>query len=233
MRAEQTVSEMVVEVLARQAEALSEGTGRSFGDAFEEVLDTPAGRLLGELAEGPQRHERAAYWQASLTTAREAERPVALPLRGASTDNRTDDRRRTEGRGTEKRLLLVEDNEAFRETFARMLELELAPDVEVAFAQADSLAEAHALLEEEYTLDAALIDVGLPDGDGLELVRELEEDGGGIESLPTLVITANPERSVAIRALEAGARGVLSKMVSARETAEAVRMLIGAGRPTG
>jgi DNA-binding NarL/FixJ family response regulator len=33
--------------------------------------------------------------------------------------------------------------------------------------------------------------------------------------------------------VEAGARGVLSKLVSARETAEAVRMLIAAERPTG
>ena len=229
MRAEQTVSEMVVEVLARRAEALSEGTGRPFEDAFAEVLDTPAGRLLGELAEGPQRHERAAYWQARLRNEREAKRPAALLGGEASTD----DRPRTRGRGTQKRLLLVEDNEAFREAFARMLELELAPEVNVAFAQADSLAEAHALLKEEYALDAALIDVGLPDGDGLDLVRELEEDGGGIESLPTLVITANLERSVASRAMEAGARGVLSKVVSSRETAEAVRVLIGAGRPTG
>jgi CheY-like chemotaxis protein len=228
VREEQTVSEMVVEALARQAEALSEGTGRPFEEAFAEVLDTPAGRLLGELADGPQRHERAAYWQARLRAEREAKRPVALLGGWASTD----DRRRTNGRGAEKRVLLVEDNEAFREAFAQMLELELAPDLDVAFAQADSLAEAHALLGEE-ALDAALIDVGLPDGDGLDLVRELEEDGRGIEPLPTLVITANPELSVATKAMEAGARGVLSKVVSARETAEAVRMLIGAGRPTG
>jgi CheY-like chemotaxis protein len=228
VRAEQTVSEMVVEALARQAEALSEGTGRPFEDAFAEVLDTPAGRLLGELAEGAQRHERAAYWQARLRAEREAKRPVALMGGWAATG----DRRRSEGRGAQKRVLLVEDNEAFREAFARMLELELAPDLDVVFAQADSLAEAHALLGEE-ALDAALIDVGLPDGNGLDLVRELEEDGGSIEPLPTLVITANPERSVATRAMEAGARGVLFKAVSARETAEAVRMLIGAGRPTG
>jgi CheY-like chemotaxis protein len=219
---------MVVEALARQAEALSEGTGRPFEDAFAEVLDTPAGRLLGELAEGTQRHERAAYWQARLRAEREAKRPVALLGGWAGKD----DRRRTKGRGAEKRVLLVEDNEDFREAFARMLELELAPDLDVAFAQADSLAEAHALLGEE-ALDAALIDVGLPDGNGLDLVRELEEDGGGIEPLPTLVITANPERSVATKAMEAGARGVLSKVISARETAEAVRMLIGVGRPTG
>jgi CheY-like chemotaxis protein len=229
LRAEQTVSEMVVEVLARQAEALSEETGRSFEHAFAEVLDTPAGRLLGELAEGPQRHERAALWQARLRAERQAKKPAALLSGEASTD----DHRRPRGRGTEKRLLLVEDNEAFREAFAQMLELELAPDLDVAFAQADSLAEAHAMLKEEYALDAALIDVGLPDGDGLDLVRELEEDGAGIDSLPTLVITAKLERSVATRAMEAGARGVLSKVVSSRETAEAVRMLIGAGSPTG
>jgi CheY-like chemotaxis protein len=220
---------MVVEVLARQAEALSEDTGRSFEHAFAEVLDTPAGRLLGELAEGPQRHERAACWQARLRAERRAKRPAALISGEASTD----DHRRPRGRGAEKRLLLVEDNEAFREAFAQMLELELAPDLDVAFAQADSLAEAHAMLKEEYALDAALIDVGLPDGDGLDLVRELEEDDAGIESLPTLVITAKLESSVATRAMEAGARGVLSKVVSSRETAEAVRMLIGAGRPTG
>ena len=43
MRAEQTVSEMVVESQARQAEALSDRTGRSFEDAFTEVLKTPGG----------------------------------------------------------------------------------------------------------------------------------------------------------------------------------------------
>jgi len=57
---------MVVEVLARQVEALSEREGRPFEDAFVEVLDTPAGRLLGELADGPHRHERAAEWQEGL-----------------------------------------------------------------------------------------------------------------------------------------------------------------------
>ena len=54
MRAEQTVSEMVTEALARQAEALAE------------VLETPAGRLLAELTESRHRHEKAAYWQAAL-----------------------------------------------------------------------------------------------------------------------------------------------------------------------
>jgi CheY-like chemotaxis protein len=227
VRAEQTVSEMVVEVLARQAEALSERTGQSFEEAFAEVLKTVAGRELGELADGPHRHERASEWQAKLIADREAQRPARL-RRWV----RIGSRYRTTRQEIAKRILLVEDNEEFREAFARMLELELAPELNVAFAQADSLAEAHALLQAEDALDAALIDIGLPDGDGLDLVRELEGNGGRIPALPTLVITADLNHSVAARAIEAGARGVLSKMVSVRETAETVQLLIGAGRTT-
>ncbi len=78
MRAEQTVSEMVVESLARRAEALSEVTNLPFEDAYAQVLKTPAGRQLGELADGPHRHEKAAEWQAGLLREREARRPAYL-----------------------------------------------------------------------------------------------------------------------------------------------------------
>src|SRR5919112_6317905 len=70
LRAEQTVSEMVVEALARQAEALSERTGQPFEGAFVEVLETPAGRKLAELVDSPHRHEKAADWQAGPLTNR-------------------------------------------------------------------------------------------------------------------------------------------------------------------
>ena len=84
MRAEQTVSEMVVEVLARQARALSGGSELSFGDALAEVLETPAGRKLGELADGPHRHQKAAEWQAGLIADRDAQRPAHLREGGGS-----------------------------------------------------------------------------------------------------------------------------------------------------
>ena len=60
-----------------------------------------------------------------------------------------------------------------------------------------SLAEARARLREG-RLDAALIDVGLPDGDGLDLVREIDDGGAGIR-IPMLVLTANLDLSVAAR----------------------------------
>jgi hypothetical protein len=81
LRTEQTVAEMVVVALARQAEALSEGTDRPLEEAFAQVLRTPAGRLLGELADGPHRHEKAADWQEGLIADRVARRK-ARPTRG-------------------------------------------------------------------------------------------------------------------------------------------------------
>jgi hypothetical protein len=73
LRAEQTVSEMVVEVLARQAEELAARTGQPFHEAYEDVLETEAGCQLAELAEGPHRHEKARYWQANLLFERVSE----------------------------------------------------------------------------------------------------------------------------------------------------------------
>ncbi len=60
------------------------------------------------------------------------------------------------------RVLLVEDHAAFREALAFLLNRE--PDLEVA-AQAGSLAEARKALPQG-GFDVAVVDLGLPDGDG-------------------------------------------------------------------
>jgi two-component system, OmpR family, catabolic regulation response regulator CreB len=125
----------------------------------------------------------------------------------------------------EKRILLVEDDAEFRQAFTRALRLALAPEqLDVAFVESGSLAEARARLREG-GLDAALIDMTLPDGNGLDLVREIN-DGGPIR-IPTLVLTAGLDTSVAARAVEAGAQGVQSKVVSMPETVEAIKRLTG------
>ena len=76
MQPEQTVSEMAAEVLERQAKARAHRSGQSLEEAFAEVLRTPAGRQLGELADGPHRHQKAAQWQASLIEERAAQRAL-------------------------------------------------------------------------------------------------------------------------------------------------------------
>ncbi len=67
MQPEQTVAEMVAEILGRQAEVEAERSGRSYEEAFADVLKTEAGRRLVELADGPHRHEKAAKWQQALS----------------------------------------------------------------------------------------------------------------------------------------------------------------------
>jgi ribosomal protein S12 methylthiotransferase accessory factor YcaO len=66
LQQEQTVSEMALEVLERQAKALAERSGRPLEEALVEVLKTEPGGLLSELAEGPHRNEKARQWQAAL-----------------------------------------------------------------------------------------------------------------------------------------------------------------------
>ena len=128
-----------------------------------------------------------------------------------------------------KRILFVEDDANFREVFTRLLREALAPErLDVAFVEAGSAAEARARLREG-GLDGALIDITLPDGNGLDLVAEIN-DGGVGSPIPTLVLTANLETSVAVRAVEVGARGALSKLVSVPESVDAIKRLINARR---
>jgi CheY-like chemotaxis protein len=124
-----------------------------------------------------------------------------------------------------QRILVVEDDVRFREVFERAIGHALAAELlDVAFVGAGSVSEARALLREG-GLDAALIDVRLPDGDGLDLVEEIN-DGGVGSPMPTLVLTAYLDPKVAIRAMDAGAQGALSKVVSVPETAGAIIRLI-------
>src|SRR5215208_8533633 len=88
-----------------------------------------------------------------------------------------------------KRILFVEDNSDFRVVFTQALGEALAPEqLDVAFVEAGSLAEARVRLRAG-GLDAALIDVTMPDGNGLDLLREIN-DGGATSYVPTLVVTA-------------------------------------------
>ena len=74
MQKNQRVAEMAIDVLARQAGERAERTGEPFEEALKAVLDTEAGRQLGELRDGPHRDERAQEWQEDLVRDRARER---------------------------------------------------------------------------------------------------------------------------------------------------------------
>jgi hypothetical protein len=74
MQENQSVSEMATEVLARQASARAKRTGESLEAALKAVLQTEAGRRLGQLRDGVHRDERADQWQPNLLRERAEER---------------------------------------------------------------------------------------------------------------------------------------------------------------
>ncbi|HWY24026.1 MAG TPA: response regulator transcription factor [Nevskia sp.] len=117
---------------------------------------------------------------------------------------------------------IVEDDPATREYLAAAVrgnsELELA-------AVAGSFAEARELLREP-AFQVMLIDLGLPDGDGIELVRAATAHG--VESM---VVTVFADEQHVVSALEAGATGYLLKDSGQAEIGMAVVQLMQGGSP--
>ncbi len=89
--------------------------------------------------------------------------------------------------------------------------------------QASTLAEARRLSGESLkNVDVAVVDLGLPDGDGLNLV---EDFSSSVPRITTLVLSASLEPGRLARAVEAGAAGVLHKSTPIKEIVDAVRRL--------
>jgi DNA-binding response OmpR family regulator len=102
-----------------------------------------------------------------------------------------------------KRILLVDDDSALRETLAEQLALH----EEFEVRQADSAATALEAVKEGL-IDLLLLDVGLPDMDGRELCRLLRRQG---VRCPVIMLTAATGDADTILGLEAGANDYVAK----------------------
>jgi PAS domain S-box-containing protein len=130
---------------------------------------------------------------------------LTLPL--ASHDEATD---------VDVRVLVVEDHPAMREAIATRFERE--PGFVVA-GQAGALAEARPMLTE---VDFAVVDLGLPDGDGGDLINELRDRNPRARAL---VLTASLDPADNARAERSGAAAVLNKTADLDDLVDAVRRL--------
>lgn len=75
--------------------------------------------------------------------------------------------------------------------------------------------------------DAAILDLGLPDGDGLDIVRELR----GWTQAPILVLSADGEEERKVAALELGADDYVTKPFSPRELVARLRAALRRAGP--
>jgi hypothetical protein len=70
----QSVADVAVDVLARQARTHAEQSVEPFEEASRAVLELEAGRQFGELRDGPHGDEGATHWQKSMSRERADER---------------------------------------------------------------------------------------------------------------------------------------------------------------
>ena len=113
-------------------------------------------------------------------------------------------------------ILLVEDDSVLREG---LKELFIRDGYQVITA--GSVREAKVNLTEE--VRAMVMDVGLPDGDGVSLCREWREAG---ETRPVLFLTARGEEFDVVRGLDSGGNDYVTKPFRMQELLSRVRVML-------
>jgi len=120
------------------------------------------------------------------------------------------------------RVLVVDDDRAIRESLARALELD-GYDVDMA---PDGAAALTAIRSNRP--DVAVVDVMMPNIDGLTLCRVLRAER---DRLPILMLTARTETSDRVAGLDAGADDYLAKPFDLPELQARLRALLRRSRP--
>ena len=120
------------------------------------------------------------------------------------------------------RVFVADDHAVVRRGLRQILEAEgMSVPVEGATAE-EVLARV-----EERTADVLVLDLSLPGGNGLDLLKELKRRR---PDLPVLILTVHSEDQYAVRALRAGASGYLTKDMAPELLVQAIRKVYRGGR---
>ncbi|MDA3130941.1 response regulator [Aliibacillus thermotolerans] len=119
------------------------------------------------------------------------------------------------------RLLLIDDHQLFREGVKRILEME--PNFEVV-AEGEDGRDAVALVE-KYQPDVVLMDINMPDVNGVEATKDLIER---FPDVKILILSIHDDESYVTHVLKTGASGYLLKEMDADALIDAVKV-VGSG----
>ena len=121
-----------------------------------------------------------------------------------------------------KRVAIIEDDpnllDHFIETISGVVDLDLA-------GVASSLRGARELFK--LRPDLFLVDIGLPDGSGLDLVPEIKE----VTKAQVLIVTSFGDRQTVVGAIRAGADGYLVKDSDPEELIDGIKVTLAGGAP--
>jgi len=131
------------------------------------------------------------------------------------------------------RVLLCDDHRIVREGLRQVL----ADDADIlvcgeARTGTEALAQVQALMDaapqgDNTGLDVVLLDIAMPERDGLDVLQVIRREYPG---LPVLMLSTYPEKQYAVRCIQLGAAGYLHKSADPDDMVAAVRKVAGGGR---
>lgn len=121
------------------------------------------------------------------------------------------------------KVLLVDDHAVVRHGLRSVLEEELG---DVAVQEAGTAREGlERLRKDDY--DALILDIGLPDRNGLDLLKSIHAEW---PKLPVLILSMFDESQYGVRMIRAGAAGYVTKASAPEKFVTAVRKILAGGR---
>ncbi len=127
------------------------------------------------------------------------------------------------GNKTMIRVLVVDDHQIVRKGLKQVLGEE--QDMQVV-EEANNASELLDLMK-ECRWDVIVLDIGLPDRSGLDVLKEIK---AMCPEMPVLILSMHSEGQYVLKALREGASGYVAKEGTAEEVVEAIRQVVGGGR---
>ncbi|MEW5880005.1 MAG: response regulator transcription factor [Pseudomonadota bacterium] len=121
-------------------------------------------------------------------------------------------------------VIIVEDEPEFRRRFAQIVENE--PTMRLVGVAANKR-EAQALIDKE-NFDVMMIDLGLPDGSGIDLIRSVSQKKPDVD---IMVVTVFGDEQHVVSSIEAGATGYILKDSTPADVISCIRLLRAGGSP--
>jgi len=121
------------------------------------------------------------------------------------------------------RVLLADDHSIVRAGLCRIVEE--SGDMTVVAEAADGKKAIQKARDTDP--DVAVIDISMPEFDGLEVTTRLRDDH---PELPVIILTMHEEEQYVVRAIEAGAMGYITKKSAPEELVSAIRKVLAGQR---
>ena len=133
-------------------------------------------------------------------------------------------KKQAERRNWHHRVAIVEDDPVVREHFISILSDEDGLDLAGIAA---NLAKAREILAQSQKPDLVLLDIGLPDGNGIDFIKEIQ----ALCDAKILIVTSFGDRATVVGAIQAGADGYLLKDSGVEQILDGIEATLDGGAP--